>query len=135
MAYALAVSVLDGAALINQFSPKRIAADDVWALIPRIKAHHEPEFDKAGPLGRGATRLIVRFTDGTDEESLIKVSRGIASPLSGEATLAKFRVLTEDVIDESRRAQIEDGVLGLETLSDVGRLITALADPVKPIFT
>jgi 2-methylcitrate dehydratase PrpD len=46
--YAVAVAILDRAAMISQFTPQRIDDDDVWALIPRITAHHDPEFDKAG---------------------------------------------------------------------------------------
>lgn len=37
--YALAVGVLDGAALIEQYAPSRIDADDVWAL---LHAHSGP---------------------------------------------------------------------------------------------
>ena len=80
VAYALAVAVLDGAAMVAQFSPQRIAADDVWALIPKIMAHHDPEFDKSGPNGRGAARVRIRFFDGTVEECLVPVSRGILTP-------------------------------------------------------
>jgi aconitate decarboxylase len=134
VAYALAVASLDGAALVDQFSPQRIAADDVWNLIPRIKAHHEPEFDKSGPAGRGATRLVVRFTDGTLEERMIPVSRGILSPLSASEVLKKFRALTKDIIAADRAARIEEAVLNLENLPDVREMIALLADSVEPIF-
>src|SRR5207253_139527 len=50
--YALAVAVLDGAALVPQFAPARIDADDVWALLPRIAVRHEPEFDAGGQRAR-----------------------------------------------------------------------------------
>ena len=87
VAYALAVAVLDGAAMIRQFAPERIVQDDVWALIPKIRARHDPEFDKKGPAGRGAVRLRVRFTDGTVIEKFLGLPHGVASPLSGIRSL------------------------------------------------
>lgn len=36
IAYSLAVGLLDGEVLAQQFSPARIEADDVWAVIGRI---------------------------------------------------------------------------------------------------
>jgi len=134
VAYALAVAILDGAALLAQFTPQRIAADDVWALIPKIEAHHEPEFDKAGPRGRGATRLVVRFADGTSEECEVAASRGVLSPLPAHDVQAKFRTLTRDVVAPERAAKIESMVLSLDALADVQELIALLAPPVEPAF-
>jgi len=51
IAYALAVALIDGEAMVRQFAPERINRDDVWALVPRIRAHHDSAFDKAGPAG------------------------------------------------------------------------------------
>ncbi|AYC32796.1 hypothetical protein D3880_10575 [Pseudomonas cavernae] len=62
IAYAIAVAIIDGEAMVRQFAPQRIDSDDVWDLIPRIRAHHQPEFDKAGSKGRGMTRLRVRLS-------------------------------------------------------------------------
>jgi 2-methylcitrate dehydratase PrpD len=58
--YALAVAAIDGAAMVDQFSPDRIDSDDVWRLIPKITARHDPEFDKGGPLKRGRTARCSR---------------------------------------------------------------------------
>jgi 2-methylcitrate dehydratase PrpD len=135
VAYALAVAILDGAAMVAQFSPQRIAQDDVWALIPRIKAHHDADFDKKGPGGRGAARVRIRFNDGTLEECLKPVSRAIQTPLPADEVVAKFRTLTRDVVEAGRMAQIEDCVLNLEKLGDVKELIGLLAAAVQPVFS
>src|ERR1700675_887923 len=45
VAYAVAVALLDGEVLIDQFSEKRINSDDVWDLIDRTKTHHEKAYD------------------------------------------------------------------------------------------
>jgi 2-methylcitrate dehydratase PrpD len=134
VAYAIAVAILDRAAMVAQFSPQRIAQDDVWALIPKIEAHHDPEFDKQGSNGRGAARLRIHFADGTVEECFKPVSRAILTPLPGDEVIAKFRTLTNGIVDRHRTAQIEDRVLNLEKLHDVKELIGLLAALVEPVF-
>jgi aconitate decarboxylase len=67
--YALAAAVLDGAAMVKQFTPSRINRDDVWAMLERIDVRHEPEFDAGGQKGRGRTRLVIAFKDGSGSKS------------------------------------------------------------------
>jgi aconitate decarboxylase len=40
VAFALSVAILDGAAMVRQFSPMQVASEDVWTLIPRIIVRH-----------------------------------------------------------------------------------------------
>jgi aconitate decarboxylase len=134
VAYAIAVAILDGAAMVAQFSPQRIAQDDIWALIPKIEAHHDPEFDQPGANSLGASRVRIRFTDGTVEECFKPVSRGIMTPLPGDEVVAKYRTLVHDIADPARVARIEDRVLHLEGMRDVKELIGLLSGPVHPIF-
>jgi 2-methylcitrate dehydratase PrpD len=133
IAYVLAVAVLDGAVLIEQFSPARIDADDVWELIPRITAHHNQDFDTQ-PRSRGQTRVTVRLTDGTIEESYQYAARSILSPLSNEEIVAKYRALTRRVMDAERQARLEELVLSLETVADLGTLTGLLAPSVGSPF-
>jgi aconitate decarboxylase len=120
--------------MVAQFSPQRIAQDDIWALIPKIEAHHDPEFDKGGANRLGAARVRIRFTDGSVEESFKPVSRGIIAPLPADEVVAKYRTLTRDIVNPARTAQIEDRVLHLETLSNVKELIALLASPAQQVF-
>jgi aconitate decarboxylase len=46
VAYAVAVALLDGEVLVDQFSTKRIKKDDVWNLINRTRTHHEKAYDQ-----------------------------------------------------------------------------------------
>ncbi len=73
--YAVAVTLLDGNALAAQFTPSRIAADDVWTLIERTVARHEPKFDER-PADGYNTRIEVTLTDGTIRDSFIAQPRG-----------------------------------------------------------
>ncbi len=61
--YALAVAVLDGAAMVQHFSPEHIDSDDVWALLPKVEVRHDPAFDAGSPMKRGPSRVAVTFND------------------------------------------------------------------------
>ncbi|SAL85519.1 MmgE/PrpD family protein [Caballeronia choica] len=135
MAYAVAVAALDGAALMNQFRPERIDADDVWAFMSKIAVRHEPAFDADGPLARGAVRMRVTFADGSREEKLLRHPRGQRiEPMSNRGIVEKFRALTGGIVGPARQREIESLVLNVERLADVRELIDVLAPPVANAF-
>jgi 2-methylcitrate dehydratase PrpD len=133
VAYAVAVAILDGAAMVKQFAPQRIDRDDVWELIPKITAHHDPEFDKAGASGRN-TRITVHLKDGSRLQHFIGISRTISTPLANDQVVAKYRTLTDGIIDPKRQAAIEDRILNLEAMKDTSELATLLAPEVEAAF-
>jgi 2-methylcitrate dehydratase PrpD len=132
VAYALAVAIIDGAVMAKQFSPQRIDAEDVWALIPKITAHHDPEFDKGGPSGRN-TRVTVHLKDGTTLQEFIEISRTISAPLSNKQIVAKYRTLTDGLVEGERQAAIEELVLNLERLQSIAELSRLLSAPVGSV--
>lgn len=134
IAYTIAVAILDGEAMVHQFSPQRIDQDDVWALIPRIVARHEPEFDKAGAIGRGRTRMCIRFTDGTSLESVQLAPRSALQPLNRDQVVAKFRSLTAGLLSVERQSAIESWVLNIEAQENSGDLSALLAPLVAAPF-
>jgi 2-methylcitrate dehydratase PrpD len=134
IAYALAVGVIDGAAMVRQFSPARITGDDVWALIPRIKALHNPAFDQLGPNGRGKTVMRVRFRDGTVLEGERAGSRAALTPIAADEIREKYRTVTAGLIDDARRDAIERVVLKLESVTDLRDLTDLLSAPVGAAF-
>src|ERR1700722_9861639 len=46
VSYAVAVALLDGDVLVEQFSAKRTNSDDVWNLINRTQTHHQSAYDE-----------------------------------------------------------------------------------------
>ena len=130
--YGLAVALLDGAALVKQYSPTRIDSDDVWNLLPRIDVVHQPEFDNSG--NRGRVRLLVTFTDGQVIEVNRTGSRASEEPQSNAEIAAKYRGLTAGLITSERQQKIESAVAHLEELKDVRDLIALLAPPVDAPF-
>jgi len=132
VAYAIAVAILDGQALARQFAPSRINQDDVWGLIPKIRALHDPDLDKAGAaLGM---RMVVTLADGKVREIAVSAPSMVAHPLDRQGTIAKFRNLTDGLIGDDRQSSIIDLVLDLESLTDVSRLTELLAPAVKAVF-
>jgi 2-methylcitrate dehydratase PrpD len=134
LAYAVAVTLLDGTALAAQFAPDRIDSDDVWELIGRTTVRHEPAFDQHFEDGY-STRLEVGLADGTTRSSFVEHPRGgLLEPLTNTEVVEKFRVLVEPLIDDERARAIEQTMLGLDELDDISELIELLAAPVKPMF-
>jgi aconitate decarboxylase len=105
----------------------------VWELIARITAHHNEEFDTK-PLGHGQSRVRIRFTDGTTRESYQFAGRSILSPLSNAEIVAKYRSLTQCVIDPDRRDGLQRAVLSIDTSPDLDEFIELLAAPVTAPF-
>lgn len=132
--YALAVAVIDRAAMVAQFAPPRIDRDDVWQLIPKIRARHDPEIDQGGPLKRGMARMRVALLDGTQLEHMVPMPRSISQPMTTAAVTAKFHTLTRDLMERRRAEDIVVAVLGLDALDDMQPLIDLLAPEVRSAF-
>jgi aconitate decarboxylase len=132
--YAVAVAILDGAAMVQQFAPQRINRDDVWELIPKITAHHDPDFDKDRSATR-KTRMTVHLKDGTRLQHVVEIARTIGAPLANEQVVAKYRTLTDGIVAPQRQADIADFVLNLEAARDTSGLARLLASPVGAAFS
>jgi 2-methylcitrate dehydratase PrpD len=134
LAYAVAVTLLDGTALAAQFAPARVDADDIWELIERTTLRHEPAFDERLEDGYN-TRLEVTSDDGRTRSLHVDSPRGgLMRPLSNHEVVDKFHQLTAPLIGQDRARAIESNVLGIEQLDDVGELLSLLAAPVEPAF-
>jgi aconitate decarboxylase len=134
--YSVAAAIIDGSALIEQYTPTRIASDDVWELIPKIRAHHEQSFDALPKERQLGAHVVIELKGGRRLEMTVPAPRGHQSlPLSNEDIRNKYRVLTASVIESDRQRSIEDAVLNIEALNDVSDLITLLAPVTRPAFT
>jgi len=127
--YAVAAAIIDGAAMIEQFTPARIDCDDIWALVPRIRAHHEPAYDNLR-----ASKVVVTMRDGKLRTAEIPVPRTMAGSLDRTEVIAKFRTLTGGIIAHDRADAVIERTLALETLSDLGNLTDLLTEEVGCAF-
>jgi len=85
-------------------------------------------------MKRGQTRVAVTFTDGQRIVVERATSRAIESPQSSDEVAAKYRTLTDGLIDTPRQQAIEQMVRSLESLDDIRDLLTLLAPPVNAAF-
>jgi 2-methylcitrate dehydratase PrpD len=135
LAYAVAVTLLDGTALAAQFAPERIDAEDVWGLIDRTTTRHEPGFDERYEDGYN-TRLEVTLRGGAKRTAFIDHPRGgIQQPLANAEVIKKFHTLTDPLVGAERAAEIEQAVLSLESLDGIETLVELLSAPAEPLFT
>jgi aconitate decarboxylase len=132
IAYAVAVALLDGAVLIEQFSEKRINSDDVWNLIDRTHVHHENSYDQLPLDERETTRVRLTLKDGSTRDKTVAHPRGTGDRvLSNADIVVKYRSLTRSVISTDRQSAIEKTVLDLDTLDDISKLTALLTPTVR----
>jgi aconitate decarboxylase len=133
IAYAVAVALLDGAVLIDQFAEDRINSDDVWNLIDRTRTHHQKAYDALPLQDRLTTRVALTMKDGSTRENTVAHPPGTGDRLLTDADIvAKYRSLTHSLIDAERQEAIERAVLNLEALDDIGTLTALLTPVVRP---
>jgi aconitate decarboxylase len=132
IAYAVAVALLDGAVLIEQFSQKRINSDDVWNLIDRTHTHHESAFDQLPVEDRETTRVRLTLKDGSTRDKTVAHPRGTGNRVLTNADIVvKYRSLTRSVISADRQSAIEKTVLDVDTLDDISELTALLTPTVR----
>src|SRR5579863_6587881 len=129
VAYAVAVALLDGDVLVDQFTQARINRDDVWALIDRTVARHERAYDNLPIDERLTTQVRVTLNDGSTRAAKVVHPRGTGDRSLTNADIRdKYAKLTHRIISAERQTAIEKAVLGIDTLDDVAQL-TALLTP------
>ena len=131
VAYVVAVALLDGDVLIDQFTKDRINSDDVWALIDKTLTHHERAYDHLPIDEQLTTQVRLTFNDGSTRAAKVVHPRGTGDrSLTNTEIRDKYAKLTRRIISAERRAAIEKAVLGIDTLDDVAELTTPLTPAV-----
>jgi 2-methylcitrate dehydratase len=114
--YLLAVALLDGWVLPEQYLPERIAAPDVQELLRRVDVRPDEELSRRFPREHSA-RVRLHLRDGRVLEREQHDYEGFHTrPMSWETVAAKFDRLAERHLDTARRAMIKDAIAGLEEL-------------------
>src|SRR5246500_5581949 len=132
VSYAVAVALLDGDVLVDQFSTKRINSDDVWNLIDRTQTHHEKAYDQLPPDERLTTRVRLTLKDGSTRDKVGAHPRGTGDRVLTNADIVgKYRSLTRSVISADRQTAIEKTVLDVDTLDDISELTALLTPSVR----
>jgi 2-methylcitrate dehydratase len=112
--YLLAVALLDGQVMPEQFAPERIARPDVQALLRRVKVRPDPEFSRRFPQQHCA-RIRVVMRDGRVLETEKRDYEGFHTrPMRWETVAAKFDRLSHPYTDAAVRRSLVDAVQQLD---------------------
>ena len=93
------------------------------------------DLDDVGPEARWVARVRVELADGSVEE----IERrhpwgGLEQPMTNDEAIEKYRRMAAQVMSAARVQLIEQLVLNLEELDDIGELIDGLAGTVSSPF-
>jgi hypothetical protein len=95
VAYVVAVALLDGDVLIDQFSEDRINSDDMWNLIDRTETHHEKAYDQRPVNERLTTRVRLTLKDGSTRDRVVAHPRGTGDRMFTNADIVhKYQLLS-----------------------------------------
>lgn len=124
--YMLAVAVLDGTILNEQYEPDRILQDDVQELLQTVTIEEDDELTERFEAGEMPADITVETTDG----EVYKMEKAAfdghpTNPASWDMIEEKFHVMAGRHVSEEQRENIIDTVKHLEQY-DVGALIELL---------
>jgi 2-methylcitrate dehydratase PrpD len=119
--HAVAVALLEGSALLEQFSPDRIQDP----VVRRLSRMLTVEINESLPRG-DSCHLRVTMLDGRVVEHRVDYPKGsVQRPMSPEAHIAKFRYLTDSLLSDGRRSSLIDLIQSIERLESLRGLFKA----------
>jgi 2-methylcitrate dehydratase PrpD len=125
--FIVAVVLLEGAALLEQFSEAKIADPRVRDLAHRVEIVVDPDIDRWYPA-RYANRVEVILKDGQRFEARVDFPKGsVERPMHFPEVAAKFRSLAGHAVEADRAGQIIAAVEHMETLDSVCELTKLLS--------
>lgn len=123
LAYAVAVTLLDGECFTDQYASHRLASPEVLDLIEKIEVTADPSLDRLGREGRHAIRMEVYLSNGEVLTGNKTHARGsMVEPLTPKEVEDKFDKLTERVLDAAEVSKLKDTILNLEKVKDIREL-------------
>ena len=127
--YLLAVALLDGQVLPDQYLPQRILAEDAQGLLRRVVVRPDPELSRRFPAEHSA-RVRLFLVDGRILEREQHDYEGFHTrPMSWDTVAAKFDRLAAGHVEPELGARIRDAVRRLDEL-DAEDLTRLLAGPL-----
>jgi 2-methylcitrate dehydratase len=124
--YIIAVAILDGPVMPQQYNPARIVKEDVQQLLRKITVRPRADYSERFP-NEMPTHLIVHLKDGRVVEKEKRDYEGFFTrPMGWERATVKFDGLSERYVNKALRKRIVNMVADLEQV-DVRDLTKQLA--------
>jgi 2-methylcitrate dehydratase len=129
--YMLAVALLDGQVMPEQYRPERIQRSDVQELLRKITVHPNASFTERFPEEMPCRLKVIR----KDGNELVQEKQGyegfVTTPMSWETVVKKFEHLSQPYTDAAMRGEIVEAVRSLETIQveDLTRLLARVQPP------
>lgn len=125
--YAVAALLIDGAALVDQFTDEAVRRPDVLELAGRVLVQADPGIASDDPEDEPAG-VTITLADGRDISASVRGGRGsLTVPMSDAELVAKFRRLATPVVGAETVAALERRILNLAADPDVSDLMASLA--------
>jgi 2-methylcitrate dehydratase PrpD len=120
--FAISVALIDGQALMPQFSDERIRAPYIQDFLPRIKYHVLPELGNATDLNKPVT-VTITLKNGKKVSITENTPTGTpANPMNAEQLWQKFEACTR-ILSPEDRTQVVEMIGQLENLDRLDALM------------
>jgi 2-methylcitrate dehydratase PrpD len=121
--FCLATALRYGHVQTGDFTPARLEAEDLKALMGKVAFAADPDLTAAYPR-KWPARVTIELKGGRTLEGANEYPKGDPeNPLSERELIAKFKGLTEGTLPTPRADAIIDRVMHLESISDVSELL------------
>jgi 2-methylcitrate dehydratase len=130
--YLLAVALLDGQVMPEQFAPERITAPDVQELLRRVQVRPADDLSARFPAEH-ACRLQLVLRDGTVLAAERRDYEGfLTRPMSWQQAREKFERLADATGETELAGELADAVVALDELDT--RELTGVLASMPPLF-
>ncbi|SFB10311.1 2-methylcitrate dehydratase PrpD [Lentibacillus halodurans] len=120
--YGVAVALIDGQALMSQFTPERITDEETLCLAQKVEIIVDEEFENVYPQNWGC-RLEIKTSNESYSEVIQDAKGDPANPLTQDEIEKKFIYLSKGLIGESNTLEIIQKINHLEKLDDISKLV------------
>jgi len=129
--YMVAVALLDGQVMPEQYKPERILHDDVQTLLKKVIVRPDETYSRLFP-NHHACKITIKLKDGrTFSKEKMDYEGFITNPMNWERVVRKFERLSEPYTDTGLRKNIVNAVAHLEDtkVEDLMKLLSKVYAP------
>jgi 2-methylcitrate dehydratase PrpD len=123
--FAAAVLLVDGVALIEQFTDEAVRRDEVLELAARVFVEADPDLHSDDPEDEPAAVTVTLRSGGVFSLEVRNGLGSLAVPMTEQQLIDKYRLLSTPVIGAKAAAEVEARALDLRVQDDVSDLPAA----------